>query len=1067
MTGKESAQSISELLGLAFSDEQMRAITARPEPGVIIAGAGTGKTTVMAARVVHLVSSGKVLPDQVLGLTFTRKAAGELASRITGALEQAGFATDLDDHPGPSIMTYDAFAGALTRDYGLRLGIDLGQNLLDDAARFILADRAVAEAQGPFAELSAYQPSSIVTMVLGLDQAMAAHLVSSDQVRAFDRDFASALRQVRLYRGQQTAAVRDGLQTVAKREELLELVEAYRRLKAEYSAVEFADQMANATLLAADAEISRQMRERFRVVLLDEYQDTSAANARLLRGLFSGPDASRGRGHPVTAVGDPFQAIYAWRGAAPANISRFSRDFLLSDDSPAPTFNLTINRRSRSAILEAANRVSADLLSEPVSGGTNRGALVWPEDAVGGLVDFQLFATLTEELDWLATTVAGEYSPDTRWNDMAILVRRNRDIAAIYTRLVEAGIPVEIVGLGGLLEVREIADIVAAMTLIADVQANPAVVHLLTGHRWRIGPRDLALLGRRVGQITAERRDEYPQQDDFGSDPVDLACLMDAVADPGPLPYSPEARQRLGRFSEEMTRLRRYRDRPPAEIITRIIDSSGLMSELLADLRCPVGGRSAQVEHFIDIAVEFVDLDGRSSLEAFLAYLEVQRDEIDGIDQATPSAGDSVKLMTMHRAKGLEWQVVFLPAMVEQVFPSLRGRDNWTTNAQVLPAPLRGDAEWVCQLDEVTSKELKSGYPERLKVEQLIAETRLAYVAVTRAKRVLHASGHFWASGLKKPRVLSRYVPDLDPGVAARQATVVDEGCGPGTAPRVVCATNPLDEGGDFVTWPTPVDPETLVRNRELAESIRRAGQGDLHVDPADLDEAQVIAWWHRNATEVVAGLRERAGQTDRVGLPRGLTVSGVMAASHDLTAFLDSVRRPMPRPFVKEASVGTRFHEWVETYYGRSITPLVEIDEIEDYPPSEIGWADRRLARLIEAFRSGQFAQRTPIAMEESFVLVVGSHQVRGRIDAVFTSTHPDYDVDIVDWKTSTTPPDPLQLSFYRLAWSQTHDIPIGRVRAGFFQVSDDHLVFPELQDEQELREMINNFTRRADTAG
>ncbi|WP_162130079.1 UvrD-helicase domain-containing protein, partial [Streptomyces xiaopingdaonensis] len=297
---------LKELLGIPFTAEQLACVVAPPSPQVIVAGAGSGKTTVMAARVVWLVGSGQVAPEQVLGLTFTNKAAGELSERVRKALLRAGIAetdpADPEAAPGePRISTYHAFAGRLLTDHGLRLGIEPDVRLLADATRFQLAASVVREAHGPFEELTASVPT-LVEQLLALDSELAEHLVAPGELRAFDTGLLAELEGVRLGNEQ----LRKVPRAARGRRELLGLVAEYRARKERHNRLDFGDQVALAARLARDVpEVGRALREEFPVVLLDEYQDTSVAQRVLLSGLFGG-----GTGHAVTAVGDPCQAIY-------------------------------------------------------------------------------------------------------------------------------------------------------------------------------------------------------------------------------------------------------------------------------------------------------------------------------------------------------------------------------------------------------------------------------------------------------------------------------------------------------------------------------------------------------------------------------------------------------------------------------------------------------------------------------------------------------------------------------------------------------------------------------------
>ena len=372
-----------EALGIGFSDQQLDAITAPLEPGVIIAGAGSGKTTVMAARVVWLVGTGAVRPEEVLGLTFTRKAAAELSHRVRTALLLAGVISDrgVDESGEQLIMTYDAFAARLVAEHGLRLGYEADPTMITGATRYRLASRVVKSAAGPFEFISRLRPASVTERVLKLDSDLQQHLVDPDQLDHHARDLLIGLESApRNQRGNVYADIKRAIISVQERLELASLVRDYQHLKERLGLVEFADQMAIAARLVTEVpQVSTALRSAFRVVLLDEYQDTSAAQAIMLRGLFSGSTPSDGLGHPVTAVGDPFQAIYGWRGAAASNITSFADDFRRVDGRPSRRFALTVNRRSGSSILQVANVLSGPLRhSGALDGDRRAGAAAGP-----------------------------------------------------------------------------------------------------------------------------------------------------------------------------------------------------------------------------------------------------------------------------------------------------------------------------------------------------------------------------------------------------------------------------------------------------------------------------------------------------------------------------------------------------------------------------------------------------------------------------------------------------------------------------------------------------------------
>ncbi|MGL5912314.1 MAG: UvrD-helicase domain-containing protein, partial [Phycicoccus sp.] len=317
-------------------------------PLLVVAGAGSGKTETMAARVVWLVANRLVRPDEVLGLTFTRKAAGELGERLTtrlATLREAGLylpddelgATVLDD--APTVSTYHAYAGRIVREHGLRLGIEPESRLLAEAAAWQLAHEAVVGWDGPMDGVTKAE-STVTTALVDLASELAEHLRTPGELAAHLDDVVDTLdavpRGTGSARRSYPAAVRTALDALRERRAIVPLLERYAELKRTRDALDFADQVAFAATLATSVrEVGAAERQRYRAVLLDEFQDTSEAQLRLLAGLFAAPGAPV----PVTAVGDPHQAVYGWRGASSTTLDRFRTDF--GHPEPAPVLHLS------------------------------------------------------------------------------------------------------------------------------------------------------------------------------------------------------------------------------------------------------------------------------------------------------------------------------------------------------------------------------------------------------------------------------------------------------------------------------------------------------------------------------------------------------------------------------------------------------------------------------------------------------------------------------------------------------------------------------------------------------
>ncbi|HEY2443626.1 MAG TPA: ATP-dependent helicase, partial [Streptosporangiaceae bacterium] len=520
---------LARLLGLPEpTAEQATVISAPLRPVAVIAGAGSGKSETMAARLVWLVANGLARPERMLGLTFTRKAAAELAERVRTRLDGlrrvglpdasrgsgSGPARGPADYDGllagePVISTYHAYAGRLVADHALREALEPSMRLITPAVAWQIAAGVVAAYDGPMDAIE-WVPRTVTAATLQLAGDLAEHLRGLQSVS----DVGEWLtRQAEALPGGiegASAAVRKILSSQRVREQLLPLVQRYAEAKRAREVIDYGDQVALAARIARrHPEVGAGERGRYQAVLLDEYQDTSHAQLVLLRSLFGG-------GHPVTAVGDPCQSIYGWRGASAGNLRRFTDDF-----PAAQSCTLATSFRNSGRILDAAAAIQDGLRAEA----PQVPRLVPPPGrAQRGTVTCALLETAGHEADWVAQQVAallrlpagtapdGQPWPDGRKDgvrprDIAVLCRKRTQFPALRKALEALGIPVEVVGLGGLLTVPEVQDVVATLRVLHDPAASDALARLLTGPRWRIGPRDLIMLGRRARDLARVGRD--------------------------------------------------------------------------------------------------------------------------------------------------------------------------------------------------------------------------------------------------------------------------------------------------------------------------------------------------------------------------------------------------------------------------------------------------------------------------------------------------------------------------------------------------------------------------------
>ncbi|MEU4238017.1 ATP-dependent DNA helicase [Actinoplanes sp. NPDC026619] len=1089
------------------TEEQRAIISAPVEPFLVVAGAGSGKTETMASRVVWLVANGYARPDQILGLTFTRKAAGELAHRVRTRLGQLVRRVGRDDAFAgeATISTYHSFAARVVTEHGLRAGYEPSARLLTEAARWQIVDSLVRSYTGEMTGVNR-APGTVTDDVLALSGELSEHLITPDELAAWTGRFFAAVQELpgRVYKD-----VADVLQRQRHRLTLLPLVRLYAQRKLDLEAMDFGDQMARAALVAMrHPEVGRIERDRFRIVLLDEYQDTSHAQVAMLNALFGG-------GHPVTAVGDPCQSIYGWRGASAGTLDRFPEHFPDARGEDAKVLGLTRSWRNRPQILAVANELSRPLRAAGARVATLVAAPTVKGDVGGRTVTCGLLETYAEEADWIAQQMlrAWQISADRPQAEpdeipvelrptSAVLVRVRSQIAAIEKALRAVGLPVEVVGLGGLLDTPEVRDVTSTLRVLADPTDGASLLRLLTGPRWRIGPRDLVALHRRARGLASARAEVVDRADpeEIVGDRLDDATLIEAMADLGaPQQYSAEGYLRLRAYSRELSALRQRLDQPLPDLVADIERTIGL------DVEVAVRGWQAgdaglargHLDALGDAAARYgAETDG-GTLAGFLAFLAAAEEEERGLEPGQVDVVEgAVQILTAHAAKGLEWDVVSVAGLSKGVWPGLtRGTDHYLMGIGVLPFPLRGDMDGLPRLDLSEAVDQKgvlaavTAFGRAWREHDEREERRLAYVAVTRPRRLLLCSGYWWGEGVKRPRGASMFLDEIRE-TCANGAGVVDVWT-PEPAPE---ATNPSSAETEPMQWPfDPLgrrrpamtvaadlirrmiaapeasaaeafadlathDPEIAARAGFAADlvgipEIRQADDAAAEADPD-------ISRWQREAALLLAEREERVRRDGplEVALPAHLSVSQLVVLRRDPQALARSLRRPLPQRPAPQARRGTAFHAWLEQRFGSA--RLIDIDELPGAADDDAA-DDEELAALQEAFLTGEWAERTPVEVEVPFATSVAGVVVRGRMDAVFAEPGNRYDV--IDWKTGRRPSGveaeaaAVQLAAYRIAWASLAGVPVNRVKAGFHYVRDQVTVRPaDLYDSEALTALV-----------
>ncbi|HEV2452381.1 MAG TPA: UvrD-helicase domain-containing protein [Streptosporangiaceae bacterium] len=1112
---------LARLLGLPPpTPEQAAVISAPLRPVAVVAGAGSGKSETMAARLVWLVANGLARPERMLGLTFTRKAAAELADRVRARLDglrRAGLSSPGDVEGEPVVSTYHAYAGRLVADHALREALEPSMRLITPAVAWQIAAGVVAAYDGPMDAID-WVPRSVTAAVLQLAGDLAEHLCDQRDVSEVGEWL---FRRAQAAPDGGSAAIRKVLACQRTREQLLPLVERYTEAKRAREVLDYGDQVALAARIAQrHPEVGAAERVRYQAVLLDEYQDTSHAQLVLLRSLF-------GRGHPVTAVGDPCQSIYGWRGASAGNLQRFAADF-----PGASTRTLSVSFRNSGRILDAAAVVGGSLRAEAPQVPRLVPA---PERDRRGTVTCALLETAEQEADWVAQQVAallrlppgtapdGQPWPDgrkegVRPSDVAILCRKRTQFPLLRKALEALGIPVEVVGLGGLLTVPEVQDVVATLRVLHDPAASDALARLLTGPRWRIGPRDLIALGRRARELARTGREHAPAEEEEAADgdalaqavadlTADAGSLIEALDDLGdPDVYSPSGSTRLSALGAELRAMRLHTSRPLADLVGEVERTLSLDIEVAARPGASPAAARADLDAFASTAAAFAADQEEPTLAAFLAYLAAAQEEEFGLEAGRVGQTDTVKLVTVHAAKGLQWPAVVVPGLSagerSQVFPARpRQTTRWTENPRLLPFSLRGDAGYLPVLAGLDPRALRS-FTADCAARELAEERRLMYVAVTRTAYWLACTGYWWGEGVLVlgPSAFLSEIRD-----ACQEGAGLVASWAPPPAPE---AENPALAEPPSAAW--PVGPSGaryeaaragagLVRTamaayhrpdsqagarRDSGESGERPGTAegpgaqpggmlphgmlgvadDQLVEMLDEADQRLAAAWSRDTTLLLAERARRRGEAaEEVALPGQISVSALVTLARDAGELARQVRRPLPQPPAPQARRGTAFHRWLEQRFGAQhlIDPTDLIGMADEDPE-----ADADLAELRARFEAGAWADRWPREVEVPFETRIGDRVVRGRIDAVFADAPAD-GYDVVDWKTGRPPGSAeerhaiaVQLAAYRLAWAALAGVPLDQVRAAFYYVRHDLTVSPaDLLDAEGLTALIEGI--------
>ena len=933
----------------------------------------------MAHRVRSLVGRG-VRADQILGLTFSNKAAENLRRRIV---------KDVDAGLDVAVSTYHGYGAGIVRDFALELGFRKSPTLIDRGTAFGLLYETLHDLE--FEHRKVGRPADLVSAALRLASQCADHLVSLEAViqncNDLDAD-QTVLPEVR-----KAARGRRDLASIAKQFEVA---------KRKHGLIDFGDQIAGAVrVLEQHPEVAATLRDRHPVVLLDEYQDTNFAQRRLLQLIYP-------PGSPITVVGDDMQSIYAFRGAHLENLLRFD-DHFVSPNSSTDTFveaTLETNYRSGSRVVSLANHVASTVdvtLPKTLRAGPT---------AISDHIEYALGADDDDEAHLIANWVLDRGAP---WSETAILARKRKLFPVIAKALEGVGVPVEIVGIGGLLHRPEVVDTLAWLEVIALEDPNIAVLRLFRSPLRAIGMNDIALLSQhaKVRAREANPTVRYPK-----------TSLLDAIANVDHcLHVSSEAWARCKAFGADLHHLQRIADRVRLpELLEAIFDVERLFD------RCDDVGQE-NLLRLLDIADTFDPVVGTSTPRSFLEFLELVKASEDEPAEASATDSDAVRVMTIHQSKGLEFDNVAVAGLSGKgsstYFPDDRMAENGATNTAVLPLWLRADNAGFTSPPR-TRNALEASRAHA-KNERINEERRLLYVALTRARQHLFATAAHWYGETKSPQGPSSFYE-----LISAHNTSVERRPAADAPPESPLVRRRRERSVAVAVVNDRAITKATVAGTARGASKRRsfptADQASLLGNAAAAEEAPANTETNVNAAP---------WQARSIGTKTPISATSLVSLARCKRQFEWSAVTPLPQRASRAAERGTTIHAAVASYLQASPSGRAKMngDPIDHEGERRDGATD-----LLAMFASSPWPLLPLFGTEVRLAGSIGGFDVTARVDALFGSADPTKSehLTIVDWKTTRPAlvgetPNDLQLDVTAVLAVQLYRLEPEQLRTSF----------------------------------
>ncbi|MFC1747762.1 ATP-dependent helicase [Pseudomonadota bacterium] len=657
-----------------LNNAQQSAVTDTEGPMLIIAGAGTGKTRVITSRILHLLLEKSVPSENVLALTFTEKAANEMVERIDAAMPLS--------YEEVTIKTFHSLCDQILKERGLEIGIDSSYKILSQPEQWIFFKKHLFEF-----ELDYYRPlgnpNKFIYTLLNHFSRLQDEDISADRYLEYAQNLKSDEAEQKL--------------------ELAKVYKKYQELKIAKNVLDFGDLQTYALrLFKKRPSVLKYYQERFKYVMVDEFQDTNFAQNKLVMMLAAAHSN-------IAVVGDDDQSIYKWRGASLSNILGFKKVFPATKEVV-----LTSNYRSTQNILDLSYDVIQSNNPQRLESKEQIDKKLIAENGEGEKIRVWHFSSYLNEARKIVQRIEELRNDNNSYRDFAILVRTNQLTNPYIEALKEAGIPFTVRDTKGLLRFEEIKDLHALLRFLIKPHDDAAFFRLLSLPIFDVPMTFILEL------VAKAKKNDYSPLFFYLKD---LLSSDDQKSLPGMSEYTSPLKVPYGIFKDllEFTRKNSV-----ARTFGEFLDKSGYYKQLTAVESAENEERIQHIAQFIEIARNFESTENENSLRDFLEYLE-SLDEANGALALEADAdSNSVKILTAHSAKGLEFDYVFLPSLVANRFPSINKRDPIEIPKELINEDLEGGD---MHLNE---------------------ERRLFYTACTRAKKELYLSYSDFYEGNRK-----------------------------------------------------------------------------------------------------------------------------------------------------------------------------------------------------------------------------------------------------------------------------------------------------------------------------